>query len=727
MSYDNRLELVVNVDPSQANAALQGVNKSFTVMERAAINSARGMSDSMNRSSADVTKAAQAAQILSTRLGLQLPEAVGRAMAQSKLLGTVLQGAFGATVIGSIVYSAGLLVGKLYDWAVATDKVSESSKAAAESIAKERTELTKLREEYSLHGFTGAARSEETARRGLRQTQDALAMARATLAEQEKKSAEAIESRSRYSGRVPLTKPYGAEIEQSRDMIRVLEAEEARYRQALKNAMQDTLDVHKEAEAKRIAEARRAQEQREKDLKAHLEKRLLMERQAQEAIDRIAGINKDIADTRKATDIAARNALARNTGMVGFVMPQTAAEQIAGGEARTAQRAKEIIANYRAGQEAAEKLGKAHEEAARKAEASFNRAADAVEGFVHRTFLTARSFSDVWKQALAQVADFGVAQFARMASAWWMGRPQGATATAAGVPAAAVSSAVAARQIPQAASMGGAGSVGGTATGLASMGAGLSGLPAWGLPLAGGLFAAGGAMSNPAAKAGLWAGAGLMGVSMLGAKAVTIGGLSFAKLAASLSVPVVGAIIGGAVGLTMLFSALRKSAEEKARERVKSVYGVDIKDKNILRQIVEMAKSQFGGNLDMAIHHESVAELVKLYAMTTGQGTRGMRSPMTPYVISQSGGSLYQQPAFFNGSPISGGLGLSARASAGITVVVNNTIDSTGAQRFLEGRTLTTINNNPRVIQNASLNASKGNYGRRESLALGMSPGTLVG
>ncbi|MEK7755143.1 MAG: hypothetical protein AAB654_24665, partial [Acidobacteriota bacterium] len=59
----------------------------------------------------------------------------------------------------------------------------------------------------------------------------------------------------------------------------------------------------------------------------------------------------------------------------------------------------------------------------------------------------------------------------------------------------------------------------------------------------------------------------------------------------------VGAWIGFWAGVARLFV---KGAQEKAREKIKATYGVDISDNGILKQIVDTAKSAFGGNLDLA-------------------------------------------------------------------------------------------------------------------------------
>lgn len=61
-------------------------------------------------------------------------------------------------------------------------------------------------------------------------------------------------------------------------------------------------------------------------------------------------------------------------------------------------------------------------EIASDSEAKFERTADAIEGFFNRVFLTARSFSDVWRQLWGQIANYAVNQVAKIVAAWWTGQ-----------------------------------------------------------------------------------------------------------------------------------------------------------------------------------------------------------------------------------------------------------------------------------------------------------------
>jgi hypothetical protein len=128
----------------------------------------------------------------------------------------------------------------------------------------------------------------------------------------------------------------------------------------------------------------------------------------------------------------------------------------------------------------------------------------------------------------------------------------------------------------------------------------------------------------------------------------------------------IGAIAGFAAG--MIRKCFIKGAMEKAREKIKATYGVDVSDKGVLTQIVNLAKEAYGGNLDMAIRSKDIRDLIELYAMTTGQKPTGF--PGTPRALDlvQSGGSLYQSPGYSNGSslPGLGGLPTPDRVGSGV-------------------------------------------------------------
>jgi len=212
---------------------------------------------------------------------------------------------------------------------------------------------------------------------------------------------------------------------------------------------------------------------------------------------------------------------------------------------------------------------------------------------------------------------------------------------------------------------------------------------------------------------------GISGLAMTTAGGALIGFKYGGPLGAA-----IGAGAGFVAGLARLFV---KSAEEKAREKIKALYGVDISDKALLKQIVDTAKQAFGGNLDMAIRSQQVRDLIQLYAMSTGQPTRGMPATVHPLDIVQTGGSLYKSPGYSNGTALPGlgglptldpiGSGVASGAGLG-TTVVNLQIDSKTVGNV--------IIQNGRVVAQGAINAMKANAGRRELTALQVSPGLVT-
>lgn len=192
----------------------------------------------------------------------------------------------------------------------------------------------------------------------------------------------------------------------------------------------------------------------------------------------------------------------------------------------------------------------------------------------------------------------------------------------------------------------------------------------------------------------------------------------------------VGAAIGAAVGFGAgLIRMFIKGAQEKAREKIKALYGVDVSDKGLLRQFIDTAKQQFGGNVDMAIRSPGIRDLIELYAMSTGQTMSGMSARMTQTTLIQSGGSLFQQSAGSAlSTPVTGGLERATGAAAPTSspVVVQAQLDGAATVAFLQGQAVEAISDNPRPVQMATIAANRANIGRRESLAQQISPGTVV-
>ena len=221
---------------------------------------------------------------------------------------------------------------------------------------------------------------------------------------------------------------------------------------------------------------------------------------------------------------------------------------------------------------------------------------------------------------------------------------------------------------------------------------------------------------------------GLRRGGKIGVAETTAGGaLIGAKFGGPLGA-LIGGIAGFAAGMVRLFI---KGAVEKARQKIKDLYGVDIPDKALLQQVVDTAKQSYGGNLDVAIRSQQIRDLIQLYAMSTGQTTKGMPAQVHPLDLVQQGGSLYQSPGYVNGAQLPGLGGLPTLDSVGGGVAsgagpVVIQLDGPATTSLLQGQAVTAIANNPRLVASASLSAAKSNAGRRELTSLQISPGLVT-
>lgn len=228
-----------------------------------------------------------------------------------------------------------------------------------------------------------------------------------------------------------------------------------------------------------------------------------------------------------------------------------------------------------------------------------------------------------------------------------------------------------------------------------------------------------GAMMVPAGfKMGNWgglamsAGGGALAGFMIGSKIGLAGG-PIGAIAGAL----IGAAVGGGIGL---IGMLREKPWEKAAKRVREVYGVGI-DRQFAQQLADTARGQFGNNIDMAIRSPQIQELIYLYAQATGQKMNGFER-YTPLNLTQSGGSIFQEPAYLGNSPFTQPGVFSPRSlpslgpSAG-PAVVNATfvLGGNDVNRAFSGQVVRTISASPGVVQNAVAKGQRLNISRQNA------------
>lgn len=191
----------------------------------------------------------------------------------------------------------------------------------------------------------------------------------------------------------------------------------------------------------------------------------------------------------------------------------------------------------------------------------------------------------------------------------------------------------------------------------------------------------------------------------------------------------IGALIGGGIGAAAGFVRLFvKGAEDKAREKIRSAYGLNVTDRQVLKQVVETARSGFGGNIDLAIRSPQVKELLTLYAMHRGEQFNDPSAKAPPFSAVQRGGAIFQAPSFSNGRPqilesSLPTLSTGTRSSGGGAVVFQ--LDGAATTSLLRGEAVDLLENSPRIVQNAALKSARGQFGRRQMAALNMEPQVL--
>jgi hypothetical protein len=202
-----------------------------------------------------------------------------------------------------------------------------------------------------------------------------------------------------------------------------------------------------------------------------------------------------------------------------------------------------------------------------------------------------------------------------------------------------------------------------------------------------------------------------------------------------------GALIGGAAGFGIGIGEMIagvKSPQREAHDDIKSIYGVDIpQNSGTIKQVVQIAQSQFGGQIAVAVRSPSVRQLVMLYSEATGQ--KMPLSATTPYAGSlvEQSGKLYQQASYQDGQahayasniPTLGGIaagtyptpgGPNTAGGSGATYLSLN-ISGNDAANFMTGQFVT-----PQFVTDQAMAAQYSSYGRTQQSANMQLPGLTV-
>jgi soluble lytic murein transglycosylase-like protein len=213
----------------------------------------------------------------------------------------------------------------------------------------------------------------------------------------------------------------------------------------------------------------------------------------------------------------------------------------------------------------------------------------------------------------------------------------------------------------------------------------------------------------------------------------TIGGAYFGPAGALIG-GAIGAAAGAVAGTVRLFI---KTEQEKIRAQIKQVYGVDISNRQILTQIQQIVDQKYGGNVQVGIHGQDIQDLVRLYALSSGQAANLPR-PMYNATIAQSTQGVQLQPTYNGGVQVQNpytGTTSYQYAHAAITAQGANPSPGSGLgvpgaagliNNQFQQLTLQTIQGNPSAIAMASASAATAGDSRLTTAAAMQEPLTAL-
>ena len=198
---------------------------------------------------------------------------------------------------------------------------------------------------------------------------------------------------------------------------------------------------------------------------------------------------------------------------------------------------------------------------------------------------------------------------------------------------------------------------------------------------------------------------GWMGLGETTAAGALVGGKFGGPIGAA-----IGAGIGALAGMVRMFI---KGAAEKLKAKIKDVYQIDVTDKDFLQSIADLAKSSYGGNLDLCIRSSQVRDWLMYYRMQTNQATVGnlgaIDNAARGVSLSGYGGAVSQNAVYVGGAGYSYGGALGANAPS-------STFQPNPTQTFL------TLQIDGRDVNAAVIKTNTGSSGRRESAAILLDP-----
>jgi hypothetical protein len=183
-----------------------------------------------------------------------------------------------------------------------------------------------------------------------------------------------------------------------------------------------------------------------------------------------------------------------------------------------------------------------------------------------------------------------------------------------------------------------------------------------------------------------------------------------------------GTLVGAGIGIARLFVSTR---DEQLRKLIKQTYGIDVSDAKIRQQILQLADQKYGGSISMAVYSSEVQDLLRLYALSTGQRQSGLPRPMYGVTMAQSAaGGLQTQPVY------SGGQLVESPYTGTTTTQLQNALflqlHPQQAMDLFSGQVVQVLGQNPGAVASANTSAARSGTSRTAQAGALMEPLTVT-
>jgi hypothetical protein len=179
-----------------------------------------------------------------------------------------------------------------------------------------------------------------------------------------------------------------------------------------------------------------------------------------------------------------------------------------------------------------------------------------------------------------------------------------------------------------------------------------------------------------------------------------------------------------------------ETPEREASRLIKSIYGLNMDSTSTtIKQIVAMAKQNFGGSVSIAVRSPQVRELIQLFADSTGQkSSLSTATQMHSASLTESGGRLYQSATYSNGTPDTYASPLPTLGPSGGTIPSANPLMGGMSSIYLNPQQtvdlITTgataaMHSNPRGAANAANGGNAQSVGRLNNAGMSLDPGAI--